>query len=229
MATASGVSCADSATRQLLQQARQALGPPEAIDAIGSIQAAGSRLWVANPDSSDPMGFTILRPDAFQWNTGRVAHTLKGADFWQSVTNPPALQAIARENTERNAMLWSLLLLLDSSVSLPVTMKSKPGARVEGLDGQAAEFAGRGGFAVTVIFDRTTHRVAGFSREVATTSTSLLSATEMRQLVRVLEFRTVAGVAFPVKFDEQYGRMRAITTLQTVMVNPPKAGALFKR
>ncbi len=62
-----------------------------------------------------------------------------------------------------------------------------------------------------------------------TTATASSSATDMRQVARVLDYRTIAGVTFPVKLDEQDGKWRAVSTLQTVSLNPPGADALFRR
>src|SRR5262249_29220379 len=85
------ITCPDEVSRQLLRQARQAIGTAAALDGVRSVQAEGSRLWASDPDAQpQPLGFTILRPDAFQWNTPPIAHTLRGADFWQNRENPPA-------------------------------------------------------------------------------------------------------------------------------------------
>ncbi len=213
---------------EVLERARNVLGGLAAFRAVQNIVAEGELRWTTSPDPTvSHFGFTLVRPDCFQWRTEHVVHSLKGDLFWQNIENPDALRQVARGNTEINFVIWSLVFLLDAPSSIPLTMSSVQDVRIGDRRGYGVQVRRGIGLDVTLVVDVATGRPLGLTQVTAITTSSGSTSGRTTSVWRFRDYKRVAGVMLPFTVERQLGDWRSRTTFTSLRVNVPDARSAF--
>jgi hypothetical protein len=202
--------------QELLVLARAALAGSRGIDEVKGLVVEQRMDWEGNPTPS-LSSYTLLLPDRFQKRVdsaqGPFAHTVNGADLWQSRLLPAEIVARAEVNVRRQLARKTIEYLAQPSDS--------PGAQVAGQEEQgddivnAIEFQEDGEWLLTLLLDATSHRPRGVRYpDQCGTAEKLLE-----------DYREEGGVLMPFTVRFRCGKHRGVITNTALRVDDPAVTA----
>jgi len=212
----------------VLRRARAGLGGDAAFARVRSLTVEYSHRWTTNAsDEPRASAFTIGRPDRFSSTVLSFTHTLVGDAFWQSVDNPESIRETARRNTRVNFWIWSLVFLLDPPPDAGLVLTSAGRRTIAGVAGEALDITGPDAFQMTLLFESRSSRPLLFAMPWQTMDSGGGGGEERPRIAKFFDYRTVAGVLFPYRIEDDIGAFHARLQVTRVQVNAPTVERLF--
>lgn len=198
---------------QMLEKAVASIGGQPRIDRVKTLLIEATRRGSDGVES--PLMYRMMLPDRFQ-EVSSMTYTINGESYWQTPETTEQNRAMAKTAKTRTFVELALAMLLRSPALISVD------AEAAGSTGLVFRWGDR---TMNMEFDPATHRPISFSHQGRLIRDGV--AEPVVRTVRLEDYRTVAGVAFPFRWRETFGSAEFTTQVSKLLVNSGVSPADF--